>query len=89
MNPLWIGGAGILGALTAGWLGWMESKEKFDVRKFGSTMIRGLFAGVGIAIGWNYMEPLNPWAVNLFVAFGIGAGIDVLGNRLAGTIAAR
>lgn len=82
--------AAVFGAVIAAWLGWMESTEPFDIRKFGSSTIRGIFAGIAIAVGFNYSTLwIEPVWLNIFVAFGIGAGFDVLGHRAAAVLAAR
>ena len=47
----------VLGAITVAVLGWIDSGEPFNPRKFGAS-----------------------------IAFLIGAGIDVAGHRLAGTL---
>ena len=86
MNPLWIGAAAILGAIIAAWLGWLESKEAFSFRKFGASMLRGVLVGAGFAATFNYATPASPWALNLVIAFIGGAGVDVLGHRIAGAV---
>jgi MFS family permease len=81
----------VLGSVVAGWLGWIESKEPFDARKFGSSTIRGIIAGIVLALTINYstLFKIEPVFLNIFAAFVFGAGFDVLGNRAAGATAAR
>ena len=82
-----IGGAAFLGGVVTALLGWTESNLPFNVKKFMSSVIRALIAGVGIAVAFNYGETIGP--LSYFIAFLAGAGVDVGGNRVAGAIAAR
>jgi len=79
--------ASVLGALLVAVLGWLESGEPFDIRKFASSILRAIVAGVFSAIGFSTIE--NPLLWDYISAFLIGAGIDVAGNRIAGAISAR
>lgn len=76
------------GALFAAALGWLESGEPFVARKFTSSILRAIIAGIVFAVtSYAGLEEISPWS--LFVAFLGGAGIDVFGNRIAGAIASR
>jgi len=72
----------LLGGLVAALLGWLESGETFNPRKFGGSAIRALIAGVVFAAGYHLASPAG--MLDLFYAFLGGAGVDVLGNRIAG-----
>ena len=82
MDKLYIALASLSGGLVAALLGWLESGEPFNSRKFGGSIIRALIAGVIFAVGYELSETLG--ILDLFYAFLGGAGVDVLGNRLAG-----
>ncbi len=82
-----IGVAAFLGGIVTALLGWTESNLPFNVKKFMSSVIRALVAGVGIAVAFNYGEVVGP--LSYLIAFLAGAGVDVGGNRVAGAIAAR
>ena len=82
MDRLYIALAGLSGGLVAALLGWLESGEPFNPRKFGGSVIRALIAGIIFAVGYQLSEPLG--ILDLLYAFLGGAGVDVLGNRIAG-----
>jgi hypothetical protein len=75
----------IFGAILSGTLGWFDSGEAFYGRKFASTIIRAVIAGIIIAVGFNYIPDANI-LLEAFVALIAGAGIDVLGHRAAGAV---
>lgn len=75
--------ASIGGALISGALGWLDSGEPFIPRKFTSTLLRGLLAGLLFAAAnFAFKETIIPW--DYIGALLGGAGIDVLGNRMSG-----
>ncbi len=82
MEKVYVALAALLGGIIAAALGWLESKEAFDVRKFGGSIIRSLIAGVVLALGSSLAGPVDVAA--LLYAFLGGAGVDVIGNRLSG-----
>ena len=86
MEVIYIGIAAFLGVVVAALLGWTESQELFDLRKFASSLIRAIIAGVGIAAAFNYVEPITP--MRYLLAFLSGAGVDAGGHRIAGAIRA-
>ena len=63
-------------------LGWLGSKEPFDIRKFSASIIRAIIAGVVFAVGHEVLYDIG--AIGLALAFLSGAGIEVGGHRLAG-----
>ena len=87
MEIIFIGVAAFLGGIIASLLGWTETKEPFNPRKFASSLIRALIAGVGIAAAFNYGGGIG--LLNVLVAFLAGAGVDAGGKRVAGAIASR
>ena len=82
MDRLYIALAGLSGGLVAALAGWLESGEPFNSRKFGGSVIRALIAGIIFAVGYQLSSPFG--ILDLFYAFLGGAGVDVLGNRIAG-----
>ena len=87
MEVIWIGLAAFVGGIAAALLGWLESKLPFDPRKFGSSAVRALVAGIGLAAVYEYGDSITP--IDLLLAFLGGAGVDVVGNRIAGAITSR
>jgi len=86
LNVLWIALAASGGTLFAALLGWLDSpaEEKFSGKKFFSSVLRAVVAGGAFAIAYPLVGVMS-WVV-LLGAFTAGAGVDVIGNRLAGTI---
>jgi drug/metabolite transporter (DMT)-like permease len=82
MDRLYIALVALLGGLVAAFLGWLESGEPFDPRKFGGSGIRALVAGIIFAVGYQFSDSVT--LLDLFYAFLGGAGVDVLGNRISG-----
>jgi hypothetical protein len=82
MDRFYIAMAALLGGLVAALLGWLESNESFNPRKFGGSVIRALIAGIIFAVGYQLSGAAG--ILDLFYAFLGGAGVDVLGNRVAG-----
>ena len=78
--------AAVLGALFSATLGWLDSGEPFNGRKFTSSILRAIIAGIITAGGFitTGAEVVLIW--DYFVAFLAGAGIDVFGNRIAGAL---
>ena len=86
MNVIWIAVSAFTGGIVAALLGWLESKEPFDARKFSASIARALLAAVAFAVGYHYANSITP--IDIGIAFCGGAGIDVLGNRVSGAIKA-
>ena len=86
MNIIWIAVAALVGGIVSALLGWCDSGEPFAPKKFASSIIRALVAGVVFAVGYSYTNGLSP--IDIGIAFVGGAGVDALGNRIAGSIRA-
>ena len=82
MDRLYISIAAVMGGVVVALLGWLESSEPFNIRKFGGSVIRALIAGAIFAAGYEMSDSAG-W-LDLFYAFLAGAGVDVIGNRIAG-----
>jgi len=84
MDRLYVALAALLGGLVAALLGWLESNEPFNARKFGGSAVRALIAAVIFAVGYQLANSVP--MLDLFYAFLGGAGVDVLGNRISGKL---
>ncbi len=73
------------GILSAG-MGWLDSKEPFDARKFGKSIIASLIAGLVFAVK-EYVSS-GDLTVDILVAVISGAGVDALSNRGIGMVKA-
>lgn len=74
----------IVGAIFSALLGWLESGEDFIPRKFIPSVMRAVVAGIVFALGLSEMEVLTVWVY--FEVFVGGAGIEVIGHRVAKTL---
>ena len=84
---LYIAGVAFIGGITSALLGWLDSNEAFNIRKFTYSIVHSIVAGVGFALTYPYIPPLT--AAMLMVAFLGGMGVDAGLNRAEGAIAAR
>ncbi len=84
MDELYVALSALAGGLVAALLGWLESKEEFDPRKFGGSVARALIAAAVFAAGYSLAGKVSTF--DLLYAFLGGAGVDVIGNRLAGRL---
>ena len=82
MDRIFIAIAALVGGIVAALVGWLECSDPFNVRKFGSSVVRAVIAGAVFAAGYDLSG--HPAAIiDLFYAFLGGAGVDVLGNRIS------
>jgi len=84
MNIIWIAAAAFGGAIISALLGWLDSEEPFDARKFGASLVRAFIAAVSFAIGYSYVNYITP--IDLGIAFLAGAGVDSVLHRASGTV---
>jgi len=84
MNVFYIALAALLGGIAAALLGWLESGEAFNPRKFGGSLIRSLIAAAVFAAGYQLSAGVG--IIDLLYAFLGGAGVDVIGNRISGKL---
>ena len=87
METIYISLAAAGGALGSSFLGWLTSKEDFIPRKFMASFMRAVLAGGAFAVTYSTVMGA-PTIGDMVVAFGAGAGIDVLGHRVAGSVKA-
>lgn len=88
MAIIYIALAAFVGGMLAAGLGYLESTEAFNPKKFGASAIRALVAGILFAAGYS-LTGSSITALDILVAVVGGAGFDVLGNRAAGAVFAR
>ncbi len=81
MNIISVGLSAFIGGTMAAVLGWVESKEKFDIRKFGASLIRSAVAGAVFAIGYAFSGEVS--VKDILIAFVAGIGADA-GLKRAG-----
>ncbi len=84
MGVLYIALSAFSGGIASAVMGWLDSGEFFEGRKFMASVIRALVAGGVFALGYQLSGNVN--IVNIIAAFVGGAGVDALGNRLSGAI---
>ncbi len=84
MSILFISFSAFFGGICSAILGWLDSGEAFIGRKFASSVLRSLVAGIVFAIGYTLTGKVT--IMDIVIAFVAGAGVDVLGNRIAGAV---
>ena len=84
MGVVYVAVASCIGGIFSAIMGWLDSGEKFVSRKFASSVIRSLIAGGVFAVGYTLAGDVT--IMDIVIAFVAGAGVDVLGNRVAGSI---
>ena len=85
MNTLYIALAALFGGIVTALLGWLESGDPFNPRKFGGSLIRSLIAAAVFAAGYQ-VSSSGVVIIDLLYAFLGGAGVDVIGNRISGKL---
>jgi hypothetical protein len=81
MERLHLALAAFAGGVVSALLGWLESGESFNRRKFGGSAVRALIAAAVFAVGYDMGGSVG--ALDLLYAFMGGAGVDVIGNRIS------
>ncbi|MEK7352894.1 MAG: hypothetical protein AABZ77_00110 [Chloroflexota bacterium] len=84
MSTIYIALAALLGGVVNALLGWLECSDSFSPRKFGGSVIRSLLAGAIFAAGYQVSGSVG--IIDLLYAFLGGAGVDVIGNRVSGSL---
>lgn len=85
MELLYVSLSAFGGGIIAGLLGWFKTGNGFSARRFAPTVLRALLAGGAIALAYNFIGEVAT-TTDIVVAFMAGAGMDVTGHRLAGSI---
>ena len=84
MGIVYVSLAAFAGGIASAILGWLDSGEVFAGRKFAASVLRAFVAGLVFAVGYTLSGKVT--VMDIIIAFVAGAGVDVLGNRLAGSI---
>lgn len=79
METLYVALSAFAGGLASGALGWLRSGTPFTGHKFMASMLRSLLAGGAFAT--TYALVGSPKIEDIIIAFGAGAGVDVLLHR--------
>ena len=74
MGIIWIALAGFCGAITLSMLGWLNSGEAFEPRKFIGSLLTAVITAITIATTVGYTEDAT--LIEIFMAFLMGAGAD-------------
>lgn len=75
--------AAALGAVTSALLGWLDSGQPFNPRKFAYSAVHAVVAAGAAAAALT-----DGTIAGLIAAFLAGAGVDAVGNRIKGAITA-
>ena len=84
MNVILVGVSALVGGIVAAVLGWLDSGEVFEARKFSASIVRALIAGLGIAAAYSYANSIT--VLDIVICFLAGAGFDAGVNRISGAI---
>jgi len=84
MNVILVGASALVGGMVAAVLGWLDSGEVFEARKFSASIVRALIAGLGIAVAYSYANSIT--VLDIVICFLAGAGFDAGINRISGAI---
>ena len=84
LNLVVVAVAAFSGGLLSSVLGWLDSKEPWDSRKFGRSAGFALLSGIGFAVGYSFSNSIG--ARDVFVAILAGAGVDSISNRAIGAL---
>jgi hypothetical protein len=76
----------VFGALFAAVLGWLDSGEPFNARKFATSVGRAIVAGLLVSLTVILVPSTQVGIYEYISSFLLGAGVDVLGNRAAGVV---
>lgn len=87
MDPIVIGVAAFIGGIVGALLGWLDSQEAFNARKFAYSIIHALVAGIVFAVAYGYTQTIT--IIDIFIAFAAGAGFDATLNRVEGAVIAK
>lgn len=77
----------LAGGMTVALLGWGDSGEPFNPKKFAMSIVHSIIAAVVVAAAFNYTVLTSP--IGYLFAFLSGAGIDAGLNRFEGTVVAK
>ena len=84
MDVILVGASALVGGMVTAVLGWLDSGEVFEARKFSASIVRALIAGLGIAVAYSYANSIT--VLDIVICFLAGAGFDAGVNRISGAI---
>ena len=84
MNYLVVAGFAFAGGIVSAVLGYLDSTEPFNRRKFAKSVVASLVAGLVFAVAYAYQDGIG--VKDYMLAILGGAGVDVLANRGLATI---
>lgn len=73
MTYVLIGGSAFLGGVLFALLGWLESSEAFNKRKFGASALRSFIGAIGVMFLFDYMNTKPPMSYLLAFIAGLGS----------------
>ena len=82
MNLVYVAVAAFGGGVFSALMGWLDSKEPFNPRIFGKSVMFAVLAGIGFAVAYNFTDGVTGKDISL--AFLSGAGWDSITNRTLG-----
>jgi len=85
MNIIIVVICAIIGSLAAAAIGWLDSGEPFDLRRFAKSFITAVIAGVVFASTFDYTKVL-PLPMLIILAFLGGVGVDYMSKKAAGVL---
>ena len=75
----YVAAAAFIGGLLSALLGWLDSQEPFNGRKFTRSVIASALAALGFALAYSSDGAVT--VRDIFTAVLAGAGVDVISNR--------
>jgi len=76
--------AAFFGGVITAVLGWLDTSDKFNIRKFMTSVIKSFIGAAVIAVGFDYSGTTS--VILILVAFLAGAGVDAGIKRLTNLI---
>ena len=84
LGLIYIALATFCGGVLSAILGFLDSHESFDTRKFGKSIITAFVAGLLFALGYSFANGIG--VKDIIIAILGGAGCDSITNRSLGAI---
>lgn len=81
---LYVAVAAFAGGCLSALLGWLDSREPFNPRKFARSIGAALISGIGFALAYQSGETVT--LRDILIAILGGSGVDVLSNRALGAL---
>ena len=81
---LYVAIAAFAGGSLSALLGWLDSQEPFNPRKFVRSIVAAVISGIGFALAYQGGEMVT--IRDILLAILGGSGVDVLSNRALGAL---